>query len=187
MVKIELPKSMIDFEIGEEHFELSLSDVSRSKYLEEYNKMSLQETSDINKRDIELTNYNQQLANLEAKYSTDERMTESSYKKQRNSLAEQFEKKMIKSNNDRIPKQLALMKKFLDKCFGDGNGEKIYKICGESSVIFAGVISQIANEIQNQSNITDFYDKMKNKIQEMKPDEPIDKQPADLQESDISH
>lgn len=186
MVKIELPKSSIDFEIGNETFTLSLVDTSRGKYMESFDKISTQEVKDLNKRDIEVSEYNQQQANLEAQYSTDEDMDEVAYKKKSIELSDQFSKRVKKNNTNRTKKLMEMEYEYLDTCFGQGSGKKIYEICDESSVVFNKVIIQINTEIQNKTNVNDFYDNLKEKIKEMKPDEHTDEEPADVQEQDVS-
>lgn len=182
MVKIELPKSSIDFEIGDETFTLSLVDTSRGKYMESFDKISTQEVKDLNKRDIEVSEYNQQQANLEAQYSTDEDMDEVSYKKKSIDLSDQFSKRMKKNNTNRTKRLMEMEYEYLDTCFSQGSGKKIYKICDESSVVFNQVIIMINDEIAKHTNTSDFYDNYKNKIEEMKPDESTTTEQTDVSE-----
>lgn len=186
MVKIELPKSSIDFEIGDETFTLSLVDTSRGKYMESFDKISAQEVKDLNKRDIELSEYNQQQAKLEAQYNTDEEMNEADYKKKSFDLSDQFNKRMKKNNTNRTKRLMEMKYEYLDTCFGQSSGKKIYKICDESSVVFNKVIIQINTEIQKRTDLKDFYDNLKEKIEEMKPDEHTDEEPTDLPKQDVS-
>lgn len=187
MVKIELPESKIDFEIGNEHFELSLEDTSRGKYLESYDKISAKEVEGINKRDIEISEYNQQQANLEAHFSTDEEKTEVDYKKASIELSDQFAKKLKKNNTNRSKALMKLEYEYLDVCFGPNSGKKLYEMCDKSSVVLNQVIIMINDEIQKRTNVSDFYDNYKKRLKEMKPDESTDEGHPDVQESDVSH
>lgn len=187
MVKIEVPEAKIDFEIGDETFTLSLVDTSRGKFMESYDKISVQEVKDLNKRDIEISEYNQQQAKLEAEYSTDEDSSEVDYKKRSIELSDQFSKRMKKNNANRTKRLLDMQFEYLDTCFGKGSGKKIYEICNKSSIVFGKVIVQINAEIEKNTNVNDFYDNLKQKIEEMKPDEHTDVKQTDIQESDVSN
>lgn len=185
MVKIELPKSSIDFEIGNETFTLSLVDTSRGKYMESFDKISTQEVKDLNKRDIEVSEYNQQQADLKARYLTDEEMNEVSYKKKSVVLSDQFSKRMKKNNDNRTKRLMDMQREYLDTCFGTGSAKRIYEICDESSIVFGKVIVQINSEIQKKTDVNDFYNSLKEKIEEMKPDEHTDKESTDVQKSNV--
>lgn len=187
MVKIDIPKSKIDFEIGGTNFVLSLEDKSRGKCLEVFDKISAKEVENINKRDIEITQYNQEQANLKAHAATDEEMTEVSYKEASVSLSNKFSKMMKKNDANRNKRLLELECEYLDTCFGQGSAKKIYEMCDGSSVVFNKVIIMINNEIDKETSATDFYDSYKQKIEEMKPDESTDQEQTDIQESDVSH
>jgi len=187
MVKIEVPKSEIDFEIGNQKFVLSLADTARGKFLEVFNKVSAKEVENINKRDIEITQYNQEQANLQADFATDEDKTEVDYKEASVALSNKFSKLMKKNDANRNKRLLELDHEYLDTCFGKGSGNKIYEICGKSSIVFNKVIIMVNNEIEKETSASDFYNSYKKKIEEMKPNEPTDKEQVDIQESDVSH
>lgn len=182
MVKIKVPKAKIDFEIGDETFTLSLVDTSRGKYLESFDKISAKEVEGINKRDIEITEYNQQQANLEAQYSTDEDASEVDFKKKSIELSNQFSKRLKKNNANRTKALMKLKYEYLDTCFGAGSGKKLYELCDKSSVVFNQVIIMINDEIAKHTNTSDFYDNYKNKIEEMKPDESTTTEQTDVSE-----
>lgn len=185
MVKLDVPKSGINFEIGGENFLLSLSDTSRGRYLEAFDKVSNQEVKDLNKRDIEITEYNQQQANMKARYATDETKSAVDYKKASILLENEFSKRMKKNNSNRTKVLIQLQYEFLDVCFGKGSGKKLFKICDESTIVLNKVIRMIIAEIQKNNNINDFYDDYRKKIEEMKPDELADTEQTQVQESDL--
>lgn len=180
MVKIEVPKSEIDFEIGDQHFKLSLEDTSRGKYLEAFDKISVKEVEAINKRDIEISEYNQQQADLEARFSTDEEKNEVDYKKASIKLSDQFAKRMKKNNDNRTKVLMKLEYEYLDTCFGQESGKKLYELCGKSTVVLNQVIIMINNEIRNKTDSSDFYENYKKKLEEMKPDESAEQKSTDV-------
>ncbi|MDT6953219.1 hypothetical protein [Companilactobacillus alimentarius] len=182
MVNIELPKSEIDFKIGDQHFILSLKDTSRGKFLESYDKISAKEVESFNKRDIEVTEYNQNQANLEARFHSDEEMSELDFRKESIKLSDQFSKRMKKNNSNRSKALIKLQFDYLDVCFGKGSGQKLYELCDESSIVLNQVIIMINDEIQSRTNAGDFYSNYKKKLEEMKSNESTDTEQDKLQE-----
>lgn len=187
MVKIEVPNSELKFEIGSKEFTISLADKSRGKYAESFNKIALQETKDAHKQQVELTEVNQKFADLEAKYTTSEDMTEAQYQKQHSSIEEAYYRKVQRQSYSTQSKQLQLIKIFLDDCFGTGSGDEIYHICGESSVVLSKVVIQINAELENNIGTKDYYQNYMNKLKDMKDDESAAEESADIQKQEVSH
>lgn len=71
-----------------------------------------------------------------------------------------------------LPKRAATFIEFFDKCFGEGKGIEIYKICGESTpnmmtvfqAVWQTIVSKMHNqEIEHAQEVADKYIKNKNK------------------------
>lgn len=182
MVKIDVPKSVIDFDIGGKKFTLSLDDKSKGKYSEAFNQMSIQEARDNYKTDAEVSDVNQKLATLEAQYATSEDITESQYKKKRGAIEEAYYKKVNNRSIESGNKQIKLALQFLDYCFGQGSGDAIYDICGNSSIVLSKVIVQIYAEIESNTASEDFYAKYMNKIKDMKNNESDSEESTEVQQ-----
>ncbi|APX72861.1 hypothetical protein M5C72_07085 [Companilactobacillus allii] len=187
MVKIEVPSSELKFEIGIKKFNLSLADKSRGKYAESFNKIALQESKDVHKQDIELTELNQKFADLEAKYATSEDMTEAQYRKQRAGIEDTYYKKIQRQSHTIQDRQLQLIKGFLNDCFGEGSGDEIYKICGQSSAVLRKVVIQINAELEKSIGTKDYYDNYMSKLKDMKDDESTTEESADIQKQEVSN
>lgn len=69
-----------------------------------------------------------------------------------------------------LPKRAESFKDFFDKCFGEGQGEEIYQVCGESTPnmqkVFEAIWQTIINKMQNveskEQQVTDKYIKNNN-------------------------
>lgn len=185
-IKIEMPKKEIKFDIGGQIYTLSLSDKSRLRIEQEYQRTTKYETKIQRETTALINTYISKINEVEDRYTNDKRRADA--------IAAKKESQKTKADHDFAPMPLAKLNeeraiietkyqkliddankrleshtektgvKFIDYLFGDGKGDEIFEMVDHSSLVLSKIIFQIMAEFHSETNIVDYKQKYIEKL-----------------------
>jgi hypothetical protein len=149
-IKIEVPKSEIEFDLGGNIFKLSLADKSRARINEKYRVIA----------QAELLN-NQHIAAMERELSEKlsnikSNLSDSEAKKRESAISNDYDRKFKQAADKAEEIANAQYLPFVDVLFGDGAGDRVYHICGENIIAVNKVIAIVMTNLNNENDVTDY-------------------------------
>lgn len=147
-IKIEVPKSSINFIIGGDGYTLSLADKSRELINSQYQRIETLEV--VNNQKIDLLQ-----SKLQEELTAIPDVSDAEFKRRRNAIVNKYEQKFDNAGKraDEIGKEYYLP--FCDTLFGEGSGDKLYKTCGQNILAVNEVIAKVMIELNKATNIVD--------------------------------
>lgn len=180
-IKIEMPKKEIEFDIGGKFYTLSLSDKSRLRIEQEYQRTTKYETKIQQETSVLINEYIEKINEVEDHYSNDKNkakiiaakqtekktdddlafkpMTLAELNAQRTAIESKYTK-LINDKNSRLENHTEKTGvKFIDYLFGNGKGDEIFESVDHSSLVLSKIIFQIMAEFHSETNIVDYKQK----------------------------
>lgn len=171
-VKIEMPKKEIEFDIGGKFYTLSLSDKSRLRIEQEYQRTTKYEAKIQQETSVLINEYIEKINEVEDHYTNDKNkakpMTLAELNAQRTAIESKYAK-MINDKNSRLENHTEKTGvKFIDYLFGDGKGDEIFELVDHSSLVLSKIIFQIMAEFHSETNIVDYKQKYIEKMAKLR-------------------
>lgn len=169
MAVIKIPKTSIDFEIGDKHYTLSLADRTVNQINKEMREIQVDEQKGIQDLVEKTAKYNEQLEDLKAKANI-EGISDEEFSHQANILSNRVDRMF----QDRSEKSVQIVKEhyieYLDVCFGKNVGQEIYKMCNESTSVLGKVITEISIALNTEQDVSDYRKKKIKEIEDLQND-----------------
>ena len=189
-VKIEMPKKEIEFDIGGKVYTLSLSDKSRLRIEQEYQRTTKYEAKIQQETSVLINEYIEKINEVEDRYTNDKNkakaivakpaakktnddlafkpMTLAELNAQRTAIESKYTK-LINDKNSRLENHTEKTGvKFIDYLFGDGKGDEIFELVDHSSLVLSKIIFQIMAEFHSETNIVDYKQKYIEKMAKLR-------------------
>ena len=162
VIKIEVPRDHIDFDIGSEHFVLSLSDKSRARINEEYRKVASAELANTQRSAALQAELQTKLSNIKTNLS------DADAKKREIAISNEYDFKFQKvaERAEEIANTMYLP--FADVLFGEGSGQKIYDLCGQDIVAVNKVLGIVMTELNRETDVTDYMQQYAESVAKLK-------------------
>lgn len=161
-IKIEVPKSEIQFDLSGETFTLSLADKSRASINEKYRTIAQAEL--LNNQHI--AEMERELAERLANIKTN--LSDSAAKKREAAINNDYERK-FKLASDRAEEIAATQyRPFVDTLFGEGAGDKVYKMCGDNIIAVNKIIAIVMTHLNEENDVTDYMADYAKSVEKMK-------------------
>ncbi|WP_262315371.1 hypothetical protein [Lacticaseibacillus parakribbianus] len=161
-IKITVPETAINFDIGGKVYTLSLADKSRAKITEEYRAIETHEIA-ANKHIEDLQ------GELQYKLSHVKRdLTDQQAKQREEALQADFTRKFNFAADQAETYGQQAYPAFLDTLFGAGSGAEIYETCGRNTVAVSKVIGIVMAKMNAANDVEDYMQKYAKEVDALK-------------------
>lgn len=167
MVVIEIPKSTMDFEIGDTTYRLDMSDKTLTQLNNKITEIQMDEVKAAQIVQEKIAQYSDKLRELRNK-NVIQGLNESEFTHEEHKLQNRFDRMVTHASNKSFEELTNKYIDFLNYVFGKDSGQKIYEQCSQSTVVLGKVITQISVNINSNQDLVDYRRKYKDKIRKLK-------------------
>lgn len=181
MVVIEIPKSTLNFEIGNKKYVLDMSDKTINQLNFKVNQIQMNEIKAEQAVQEKIAAYDDELQNLRSK-NTLKGLNQVDYKHEEHKLQNKFDRMVVNASEKSFNEMTHAYIDFLDYIFKKNAGQDIYQMCNESTVVLGKIVTQISVAISNDQDLVDYRMQCVNKIKALKNgDNQIEQEPNQIQ------
>lgn len=174
-IKIEMPTTVIEFDLGVKKYKLSLADKSRARINKKYQDITDYETKKNKALDLIISNRRDELEDLDAEQTkreeTDNPMRNSEKEARRSEIDDKYQAEIDSTQKKLDTHTKKESTSFLDYLFGDGAGKEIFEMCDENTIAVTKVIFQVMTEFNRENDIYDYRTKYLAKLATTKADD----------------
>lgn len=180
MVVIEIPKSTLDFEIGNKKYTLDMSDKTINQLNYKVNQIQTNEIKAEQVIQEKIASYDEELKNLRSK-NTIQGLNQADFKHEEHKLQNKFDRMVINASEKSFKKLTEAYINFLNYVFGNNAGQDIYQLCNESTIVLGKVVTQISVAINNDQDLVDYRMQYVKKIKALKNGDKVESESNSVQ------